>query len=95
MTAKETVAERITSYSRHDRSVEELVGWAEGAMIEGANDKWEQPARIVRAESNAGLIEKYRGIVSLPFEPRRHKRITVMIVDDPGIESVKLLDLPS
>jgi adenine-specific DNA-methyltransferase len=33
--------------------------------------------------------------VFLPFEPGKHKRIAVKIVDNRGIESLKLLDLPS
>ena len=32
--------------------------------------------------------------VSLPFEAGKHKRVAVKIVDDRGIESLKLLDLP-
>jgi len=33
--------------------------------------------------------------VSLPFEPGKHKRAAVKIVDDRGIESLRLLDLPA
>jgi len=29
----------------------------------------------------------------LPFEPGKHKRIAVKIVDDRGIESLKLVEL--
>ncbi len=38
-------------------------------------------------------IEAYRGTVSLPLEPGAHKRIAVKIVDDRGIESLKVIDL--
>jgi adenine-specific DNA-methyltransferase len=37
------------------------------------------------------LIESYRGTVSLPFESGIHKRVAVKIVDDRGIESLKLV----
>jgi hypothetical protein len=36
-------------------------------------------------------IEAYRGTVSLPFGPGEHKRIAVKIVDDRGIESLKVM----
>jgi len=39
------------------------------------------------------LIETYRGTESLPFEPGEHKRIAVKIVDDRGIESLKVMGL--
>jgi len=31
--------------------------------------------------------------VSLPFEPGKHKRIAVKIVDDRGIESLRIIDV--
>jgi hypothetical protein len=37
--------------------------------------------------------ETYRGTVSLPFEPGKHKRIAVKIVDDRGIESLKVMEV--
>ena len=64
-------------------------------MMEDANERCEQPVRIVKAEINAGLIEKHRGTVSLSFGLRKHKRIAVKIVDDLAIESLKLLDFSS
>jgi adenine-specific DNA-methyltransferase len=39
------------------------------------------------------LIEAYRGTVSLPFEAGEHKRIAVKIVDDRGIESLKVVEV--
>jgi adenine-specific DNA-methyltransferase len=60
----------------------------------GENDGWARLARNLKAEIDEDLIEKYRGTVSLPFEPGKHKRAAVKIVDDRGIESLKLLDLP-
>ena len=39
------------------------------------------------------LIEAYRGTVSLPFQPGGHKRAAVKIVDDRGIESLRILEI--
>jgi adenine-specific DNA-methyltransferase len=33
---------------------------------------------------------EYRGTVSLPFEPGEHRRVAVKIVDDRGIESLRI-----
>ena len=38
-------------------------------------------------------IEAYWGTVSLPFEAGEHKRIAVKIVDDRGIESLKVVEV--
>ncbi len=37
------------------------------------------------------LSEAYRGTVSLPFEAGEHRRVAVKIVDDRGIESLKVI----
>ena len=60
----------------------------------GAKDGWAKLAKALRTEIDPILIEQYRGTVSLPFEPGPHRRAAVKIVDDRGIESLKVLDLP-
>jgi len=50
-------------------------------------------AKNLKAEIDEELIEAYRGTVSLPFEPGEHRRIAVKIVDDRGIESLKLMEI--
>jgi adenine-specific DNA-methyltransferase len=57
------------------------------------DEGWTRLARNLKAEIDTELIEKYRGRVSLPFEPGPHKRIAVKIIDDRGIESLKVADL--
>ena len=57
------------------------------------NDGWARLARNLKAEIDQGLIESYRGTVSLPFSPGEHKRAAVKIVDDRGIESLKIVEL--
>ena len=57
----------------------------------GENDGWSRLARNLKAEIDEELIEAYRGTLSLPFEPGKHKRVAVKIVDDRGIESLRIL----
>ena len=59
----------------------------------GARDGWARLARNLKAEIDTDLIEAYRGTVSLPFEAGEHGRAAVKIVDDRGIESLKVVDL--
>mgnify|MGYP005623355603 CR=1 FL=1 len=59
----------------------------------GATDGWARLAKNLKAEIDEELIEAYRGTVSLPFEPGEHRRIAVKIVDDRGIESLKVIGL--
>jgi adenine-specific DNA-methyltransferase len=44
-------------------------------------------------EIHKTLIEAYCGTVSLPFAPGKHGRVPVKIVDDRGIESLKIIEL--
>ncbi|MGB9755176.1 DUF559 domain-containing protein [Roseiflexus castenholzii] len=59
----------------------------------GENEGWAKLARNLKAEIDEERIEAYRGTVSLPFEAGEHKRIAVKIVDDRGIESLKVLEV--
>ena len=59
----------------------------------GAKDGWAKLARNLKAEIDADLIEAYRGTVSLPFEPGEHGRAAVKIIDDRGIESLRIVEL--
>ena len=59
----------------------------------GESEGWARLARNLKAEIDEDLIEAYRGTVSLPFEAGEHKRIAVKIVDDRGIESLKVLEV--
>ena len=49
--------------------------------------------KSLKAEIDEDLIEAYRGTVSLPFAPSEHRRIAVKIVDDRGIESLKVVEV--
>lgn len=59
----------------------------------GENEGWAKLAKNLKAEIDEDLIEAYRGTVSLPFTPGEHKRIAVKIVDDRGIESLKVMEV--
>ena len=59
----------------------------------GARDGWSRLARNLKAEIDQDLIEAYRGTVSLPFELGEHGRAAVKIVDDRGIESLKIVEM--
>ena len=58
-----------------------------------AKNGWARLARNLKAEIDEELIEAYRGTVSLPFEPGEHRRIAVKIIDDRGIESLKIIEV--
>jgi adenine-specific DNA-methyltransferase len=57
------------------------------------DEGWAKLARNLKAEIDPDLIEHYRGTVSLPFALGEHKRIAVKVIDDRGIESLKVLNL--
>jgi len=42
---------------------------------------WARLAKNLKAEIDPELIKAYRGTVSLPFEPGKHERIAVKIVE--------------
>jgi adenine-specific DNA-methyltransferase len=58
-----------------------------------ADEGWAKLARNLKAEIDLDLIESYRGTISLPFELGDHKRVAVKVIDDRGIESLKVLSL--
>ncbi|HUY32659.1 MAG TPA: hypothetical protein VMV69_07735 [Pirellulales bacterium] len=41
---KQTVAEKIAAYLHHDIALEQLVDWAENALMEGEFNEWEMEA---------------------------------------------------
>ena len=59
----------------------------------GDKEGWARLAKNLRAEIDEDLIEQYRGNVSLPFKAGDHKRAAVKIVDDRGIESLKIIEV--
>lgn len=54
---------------------------------------WNRLKATVRSELDEDLLEQFHGTVSLPFAAGDNKRIAVKIVDDRGIESLKIMPL--
>lgn len=59
----------------------------------GAKDGWHKLKRDIKAELDESRLDKLHGTVSLPFEPGENRRVAVKIVDDRGIESLKVITL--
>lgn len=59
----------------------------------GRGEGWEKLKKTIRAELDEGRLAAFHGTVSLPFEPGENRKIAVKIVDDRGIESLKVLAL--
>lgn len=59
----------------------------------GKKDGWMKLKKTIRAELNEELLEQYHGTVSLPFEAGPNRKVAVKLVDDRGIESLKILTL--
>ncbi|MGI2325243.1 MULTISPECIES: DUF559 domain-containing protein [unclassified Methylococcus] len=59
----------------------------------GAKDGWYKLKKDIRAELDEDLLEQFHGTVSLPFEAGENRCIAVKIVDDRGIESLKVMAL--
>jgi adenine-specific DNA-methyltransferase len=60
-----------------------------------ASDKegWSKLAKNLKAEIDSELIEAYKGTVSLPFSAGEYKQCAVKIIDDRGIESLRIIKL--
>jgi adenine-specific DNA-methyltransferase len=59
----------------------------------GKGEGWEKLKKDIRAELDDAKLKAYQGTVSLPFTPGPNRRVAVKIVDDRGIESLKVLAL--
>jgi len=59
----------------------------------GKDDGWRKLKKDIRAELDESQLDKFHGTVSLPFEPSENRKIAVKIVDDRGIESIKVIPL--
>jgi adenine-specific DNA-methyltransferase len=61
--------------------------------MSGEKDGWSRLAKNLKAEIDEELVEEYRGTTSLPFAAGEHNRVAVKIVDDRGIESLRIVEL--
>jgi adenine-specific DNA-methyltransferase len=59
----------------------------------GKDEGWRKLKKSIRAELDEALLDQFHGTVSLPFEAGKNGKAAVKIVDDRGIESLKILVL--
>jgi adenine-specific DNA-methyltransferase len=57
----------------------------------GSEEGWSKLAKNLKAQIDEELIENYRGNTSLPFKLGDNKQVAVKIIDDRGIESLKII----
>ncbi len=59
----------------------------------GKDAGWMKLKKNIRAELDEDLLHHFHGTVSLPFEAGANNTVAVKIVDDRGIESLKVMKL--
>jgi len=59
--------------------------------LEDQDGGWSKLAKTLRAYIDEDLISNYKGNKSIPFKPGSNKQIAVKIIDDRGIESLRVL----
>ena len=59
--------------------------------IEGKNGGWAKLEKTLKTVIDEELIEQYRGNESIEFEAEKNTQIAVKIIDDRGIESMRVL----
>ncbi len=59
----------------------------------GKKDGWYRLRKDLRVQLDEDRLAVYQGTVSLPFEAGDHAKIAVKIVDDRGVESLKVVPL--
>ena len=59
--------------------------------MEGKSGGWSKLTKTLKAEIDPAIIGQYSGTVSLPFKVDEGKRVAVKIIDDRGIESMRIL----
>jgi adenine-specific DNA-methyltransferase len=78
-------------------SVSSRAAWPIGGTgcfpLAGKGEGWEKLKRDIRAELDEAQLDAFHGTVSLPFEAGDNRKVAVKIVDDRGIESLKIVAL--
>jgi len=55
--------------------------------------EWTKPAKALKAEVNEDALERFSGVISIPFTAGEHNKIAVKIIDNRGIESFVIKNL--
>jgi adenine-specific DNA-methyltransferase len=61
--------------------------------LAGKGEGWEKLKKDIRAELDEDALEAFHGTVSLPFAAGDNRKVAVKIVDDRGIESLRIVAL--
>jgi adenine-specific DNA-methyltransferase len=61
--------------------------------MDGETKGWSKLAKVLQSDIDEELITKYQGTESIPFESGTNKRAAVKIIDNRGIESLKIIQL--
>jgi adenine-specific DNA-methyltransferase len=61
--------------------------------MSGVSDGWSKLANTLKSEIDERLIEYYSGTKSLPFSAGANKQVAVKIIDDRGIESLRIIKI--
>ena len=59
----------------------------------GKGEGWQKLKKDIKAELAEDLLEQFHGTASLPFAAGENRKIAVKIIDDRGIESLKVMGL--
>ncbi|ATG89122.1 site-specific DNA-methyltransferase [Methylomonas koyamae] len=59
----------------------------------GAKDGWNKLSKSLKATLNEERLAAYHGTLSLPFAAGKNRKVAVKVIDDRGIESLKILPL--
>jgi len=59
----------------------------------GNGNGWDKLSKNIKAVIDEELIEQYKGNISLPFKLGKNNRVAIKIIDDRGIESLKIVEV--
>ncbi len=59
----------------------------------GDKEGWSKLAKNLKSEIDEEAIAAYNGTMSLPFYLGSYKRVAVKIIDDRGLESLKIISV--
>ncbi|MDH4129625.1 MAG: site-specific DNA-methyltransferase, partial [Spirochaetota bacterium] len=61
--------------------------------LSGSKDGWNKLAKNLKAEIDQEIVENFKGTKSLAFNLGKYKQIAVKVIDDRGIESVRVIKI--
>jgi adenine-specific DNA-methyltransferase len=61
--------------------------------LKGNSNAWSKISKSLNMLIDEEKIEKYKGTISFPFSKGKYSRIAIKIIDDKGIESIRIQEL--